>query len=190
MSWPFSLMCLLAVTSLIAMLRARLNSSKAVEIYFRAQLLVNPLLWAFSRSRWYALVYVLAGLLIVETNIFLLLDEGVSQETVKMAVTFAALMTSIALTAMERVTHWIVLGESFVLSALGFALLSTWEHAREKVALAGIGTLTFGMALYDYLYLIQPEVERTGSWMPSVLCAAAFLWMARNLNNELPVSAQ
>lgn len=150
---------------------AMVRSRKIVKLYFRAQVIATLAEFFFQKSSWYALVYCMCVLLVMETNLFMLWDERTSWSTLRGSITFAAAITTAALFGLSHIESWIVLAEGFLLAALGTALLQTRYTM--------IGTLTLGMAWYDFMWLMSSEVRETNGWMPSVMCSVAFLLYAR-----------
>jgi hypothetical protein len=155
------------------------RSRKIVRLYFRAQAIATLAEFVFQKTEWYALVYCMCVLLVMETNIFMLLDEGTTWGTLRGAVTFAAAITTAALFGLSHIESWIVLAEGFMLAALGTALLQT--------SYTIIGTLTLGMAWYDFMWLMSSEIRDTNTWAPSSICAAAFLLYAWRSYGQRPI---
>lgn len=162
---------------LLSIAIAGLLSQRTVRLYFAAQFIATVAEFFSQHSAHYTLVYLCCTLLMVEMSVFLLWDAGVSHLVWKDALLFGVWMTIIGGLGLEwlSLTEWYVLGEGLLFAALGIAML---RLSRDSVELLAIGTLTLGMAVYDFLYLLQPIVRATNGWLPSLMCSAAFIWMA------------
>jgi hypothetical protein len=171
MVW-FSL-CLL----LLAILVAGAASRGTVRLYFVAQLVATLAEYGWRHSEYYVLVYALATVLMVEMSVFLLWDAGVGAPTWREAWIAGILMTlagGFGLTLLT-LTEWYLLAEGLLFAILGMAMLLL--NAKSK-ALLPLGTLTWAMAVYDFLYLLRPDV-RAANWQAEpIMCSAAFLWLA------------
>lgn len=162
---------------LISILLAGATSKGTVRLYFAAQLVATLAEYAFQYSEHYTLVYICATLLMVEMSIFLLWDAGVNKLTwgdAWMAGCWMTLAGGLGLSWLS-LTEWYLLGEGLLFATIGMAMLML---SRKSKALLAIGTLTWVMSAYDFLYLLRPEVQRTNGWLPSLMCSACFLWLA------------
>lgn len=161
---------------LLSILLAGAVSQGTVRLYFVAQGIATVAEFAFRHSHWYSLVYILATLLMLEMSVFLLWDAGISKLTWKDAFMFGCWMTiagGLGLTWLS-LTDWYLLGEGLLFATVGLAML---RLGVDSLALRVIGTLTLGMAVYDFLYLLRPEVRATDGWAPSLMCSVAFLYL-------------
>lgn len=161
---------------LLSIILAGAVNRGTVRLYFGAQLLVTVAEYFGQFSRHYTLIYICATLLMVEMSVFLLWDAGIRKLTWRNAFMAGCWMTVAGGLGLEwlSLTEWYLLGEGLLFATVGMAMLLLGE---KSLALRVIGTLTWGMAAYDFLYLLRPEVRATNGWLPSLMCSAAFLWM-------------
>ena len=161
---------------LLSIVLAGAASKGTVRKYFAAQLIATLAEYFFQYSEHYTLVYICATLLMVEMSVFLLWDAGIGKPTWKNAFMAGTWMTLAGGLGLEwlSLTEWYLLGEGLLFATLGMAMLLL---ARRSPPLLPIGTLTWAMAAYDFLYLLRPEVRAANGWMPSLMCSAAFLWL-------------
>lgn len=164
-----------------SILAAGLLSKGTLRLYFAGQLVATLAEFFFQNTAHYTLVYICATILMVEMSIFLLWDAGISHPTWQEALLVGIWMTTVGglgLSALS-LTEWYVLGEGMLFAVLGMAMLLKSKH---KMEILTIGTLTWMMAIYDFLWLLWPEVKETNGWLPSTMCSLAFLCIAaRNL---------
>lgn len=166
-------LCLL----LASILAAGAASRRTLRLYFVAQLIVTLAEYFSQATHYYTLVYICSTLLMVEMSVFLLWDAGISRLTWQDASLFGLWMTIVGGCAISALslTEWYVLGEGLLFAVLGMAMLL---KARRAFALLAIGTLTWAMAVYDFLWLLWPEVKAANGWLPSTMCSVAFLSIA------------
>ena len=173
MSTWFSFSLLLA-----AIILGITNSKRTLRLYFVSQLIATLAEYFGQFTKHYTLIYVACVVLVVETSVFLLIDAGVNRLTWRSAATYAAFMTAFGMVGLYELSsfeEWYLIGEGCLLAALGMAFLL--RKAQERT-LRAIGTLTLGMAVYDFLWLLLPKVRDTNNWAPSLMCTLAFLWIA------------
>lgn len=162
---------------MLSVLLAAAASRGTLRLYFVAQSLVTIAEYVGQTSEHYTLVYVCSTLLMTEMSVFLLLDAGISRLAWKDATLFGTWMTIVGGLGLSSLslTEWYVLGEGFLFAVLGMAMLL---RSKRSVGLLGIGTLTLGMAVYDFLWLLWSDVKALDGWLPAAMCSATFSGVA------------
>lgn len=166
--WP----CLL----LSSIVLAGILSQRVVRLYFAAQFIVTVAEYLCIGTPYYALVYIMATLLMLEMSVFLLWDEGIGRVRWRDAWMFGCWMTIAGTLGLSwlSLTDWYLMGEGMVFAVLGIVM--HWRGSA-SIPLRAIGTLTLAMSVYDFLYLLRPEVREL-DWAPSLMCTVTFLWVA------------
>ena len=159
---------------LASILLAGAATKGTLRLYFAAQLLATLAEYFGQFSRHYTQIYICSTLLMVEMSVFLLWDAGVGRPTWRNAFMVGCWMTIAGGLGLGwlSLTDWYLLGEGLLFATIGMAMLLLSRDLRI------IGTLTWGMAIYDFLYLLWPQIRATNGWLPSLMCIVAFSLIA------------
>lgn len=155
---------------------------QAVKLYFRAQLIYTLAVFVGVRllgehHYLYAIVYSTTTLLVIETCLFLVMDAHLSEMEMLIAYALGLGTGTLAAHGMMDFTlgGYITFIEGVLLQIVATAMLIGMATSAYQATMQAIALLTLALSWYDFAYVAEPQIDEVNGWLPSTMCAVAFV---------------